>query len=150
VFYTSEGVKLKYVKYIWFLSDEEQYHIRQIIQGGKLSWFITRDKYVGKTFTVENLRPGSTMLWLVSGQHRYSRKIFNCKTFMVSKNPLKPQKFSPSNDLTYVYSIVKLITTYVGMRFDHLLLILVVDWFPSLCIKLLLELLPLVLGVYFE
>jgi len=45
------------------------------------------------------------MLCVVSGQHRYSRKIFNGKTFAVSKNLQKPWKFSPSNDLTYmVYS----------------------------------------------
>jgi len=31
----------------------------------------------------------------------YSEKIFNGKTFTVSKNPREPQKFSPSNDLTY-------------------------------------------------
>jgi len=50
---------------------------------------------------VENLRPGGTMLCVVSGWHQYSRKIFNGKTFMVSKNPWKLQKFSPSNNLTY-------------------------------------------------
>jgi len=41
------------------------------------------------------------MLCVVSGQHRYSRKIFSGKTFTVSKTSWKPQKFSPSNDLTY-------------------------------------------------
>jgi len=30
------------------------------------------------------------------------QKIFNGKTFVVSKNPRKPQKFSPSNDLMYM------------------------------------------------
>jgi len=45
---------------------------------------------VGKTFVVENLRPGDTMLCLVCGQHRHSRKILNSKTFVVSKNLQKP------------------------------------------------------------
>jgi len=39
------------------------------------------------------------MLCVVSGQHRYLRKIFNGKTFEVSKNPQKLRKFSPLNDL---------------------------------------------------
>jgi len=39
-----------------------------------------------ENFTVENLRPGGTMLCVVSGRCRYSRKNFNGKTFTV-KNP---------------------------------------------------------------
>ena len=75
--------------------------------------------YVGKTFAVENLRPGGTMLCVVSGRRRYSRKIFNDKTFVVSKNPWKLQKFSPSNDLTYmvcvyVWSLVEKLSKIVG------------------------------------
>jgi len=42
------------------------------------------------------------MLCVVSGQRWYSRKIFNGKTFAVSKNSQKPRKFSPLNDLTYM------------------------------------------------
>jgi len=37
----------------------------------------------------ENLRPGGAMLCVVSGWHQYSRKIFNGKTFMVSKKSAK-------------------------------------------------------------
>jgi len=39
---------------------------------------------------VENLRPGGTMLCVVSEQHQYSSKIFNGKAFVASKNPQKP------------------------------------------------------------
>jgi len=48
------------------------------------------------------------MLCVVSGQHRYSRKIFNGKTFAVSKNL---QKFSPLNDLTYTVTGMQLSNT---------------------------------------
>jgi len=54
---------------------------------------------------VENLRTGGTMLCVVNGWRQYPRKIFNGKIFVVSKNPQKPRKFSPSNDL--MYTIVK-------------------------------------------
>jgi len=47
------------------------------------------------------------MLCVVSGQCQYSRKIFNGKTFAVNKNPQKPQKFSPSNDLMYTVLCAK-------------------------------------------
>jgi len=42
------------------------------------------------------------MLCVVSGQHQFSGKIYNGKTFAVSKNLQKLQKFSPLNDLTYM------------------------------------------------
>jgi len=44
---------------------------------------------------VENLRPGGTMLCAVSGQRQYSRKIFNGKTFAVSKKSAKTTKVFP-------------------------------------------------------
>jgi len=65
------------------------------------------NNYIGKTFAVENLRQGGTVLCVVSGWCRYSRKNFNGKTFAVSKNPQKPGRFSPSNDLMYkIYTYV--------------------------------------------
>jgi len=36
---------------------------------------------------VENVRPGGTMLCVVSGRRQYAMKNFNGKTFVVSKNP---------------------------------------------------------------
>jgi len=44
---------------------------------------------------VENLRPGGTMLCIVSGQCQYSKKIFNGKTFVVSKNLQNHESFPP-------------------------------------------------------
>jgi len=44
---------------------------------------------------VVNLRPDGTILCVVSEWRQYSRKIFNGKTFVISKNPLKLRKFSP-------------------------------------------------------
>jgi len=44
---------------------------------------------------VENLRPGGTMLCVVSGQQQYSRKIFNGKIFMVSKIHENYESFPP-------------------------------------------------------
>jgi len=51
-----------------------------------------------KTSTVESLRPGGTMLCVVSEWRRYSRKIFNGKT-----HPWLAENCEslPSNDLTY-------------------------------------------------
>jgi len=47
------------------------------------------------------------MLFVVSGQRRYSWNIFNGKTFRVSKNLQKLQKFFPLNDLMYtVYCLL--------------------------------------------
>jgi len=47
----------------------------------------------------------------VDGTDILAKKIFNGKTFAVSKNPRKSQKFFPLNDLTYtVYVEIPIIT----------------------------------------
>jgi len=46
-------------------------HIKSF-KGGNFCGSSLKAEYVQKIFTVENLRPGGTMVCVVSGQHRYS------------------------------------------------------------------------------
>ena len=63
-------------------------HIQWNISGGKHLWFINNIRYVGNIFAVCPQPP--ILVYLLQ-----SRKMFNGKIFVVSKNPREPWKFSP-------------------------------------------------------
>jgi len=79
----SRNVRIIISKYTIIVIPYTSNHLGGNFHGSSLKL----NNYVGKTFMVENLRPGGTMLCVDGGQCQYSRKIFTVKTFAVSKNP---------------------------------------------------------------
>jgi len=73
---------------------------------------------------VENLRPGSTMLCVVSGRNQYTRKFFNGKHLWSKIHKSLP----PSNDLMYKvlpYMVFTILLYGGGLRLNpyHTILI---------------------------